>query len=81
MLLIKIKLLLDLGLEFFNKEVMLKEYKSKEVDSIIRKYYITKEYSILEQVWKYNISKSSKLEDNSYNTKELIKKYFKKLQL
>lgn len=61
---------------------MLKEYESEEVDSINRKSYIMKEYRILEEGQKYNTDKLSKLEDNSYNTNELIRKYFiKKIQL
>ena len=61
---------------------MLSEYKIKEVDSMNKKCYISKEYSILKEVQKHNINESSKLEDNNYNTKESIRKYFiKKLQL
>ena len=61
---------------------MLKEYESEEVDSINRKSYIMKEYRILEEGQKYNTDTLSKLEDNSYNTNELIRKYFiKKIQL
>ena len=61
---------------------MLKEYESEEVDSINRKSYIMKEYRILEEGQIYNTDKLSKLEDNSYNTNELIRKYFiKKIQL
>ena len=61
---------------------MLKEYESEEVDSINRKSYIMKKYRILEEGQKYNTDKLSKLEDNSYNTNELIRKYFiKKIQL
>jgi len=36
-------------LETTNEDIMLKEYKSEEVDSINRKSYIMKEYRILEE--------------------------------
>ena len=39
-----------LGLELFDKEVILKEFKSEEAGSTNRKYHITKEYIMLEEV-------------------------------